>query len=77
MSTACSCPVPLPNSIRTVPGEPDLVGHETLDDFVRMISVREKAQAKRSRFPDLAPCDTTKTNRHSLLKRVTRTLFCA
>lgn len=77
MSIACNCPVPLPNSIRTVPGEPDLVGHETLDDFVRMIAAREKAQAKRDRLPELAPCDTRQKYPRSLLRRVRRTLFCA
>ncbi len=76
MSSACSCPVSIPNSFRSVPGEPNLAGHETLDDFVRMIAIREGAKPKRDRLPELAPVHADQVSQPSLLRRFTRSLFC-
>ncbi len=77
MSIACNLSVSLPNTFQAVPENPALVGHETLDDFVRIIRLKEKAQAKRARLPELAPEEVARIQPSSFLSRIAKTMFCA
>ena len=59
-----------------IPAEAQLSGEETLEDFVRMIRVRENSRTKRDRLPDLAPCDVAENYTRTLIKRVKQKILC-
>ena len=78
MSNVCSQPTPRlghPDPMAKIPGASDLRGHETLDDFVRIIMLRENSKAKRDSLPPLTPSEKTGTAAPSFLRRVTHNLF--
>lgn len=80
MSAVCSHAVDqsrLPNSYRDLPGDYLINDDSTLDDFVRIVLLKEKSRQKRQALPALAPCETNDPAPSSLLRRVQRSLFCA
>ncbi len=52
-----------------------LNGSETLDYFVRVIRLREKARAKRQSLPDIAPIETDAQDSSSIMARLKISLF--
>ena len=62
--------------VKFVPAEAQLSEAETLEDFVRIIRIRENSRAKRALLPELGPDEAVHDHGRNFLRRLRQKILC-